>query len=63
MHHWHPPFGDRRQEIVFIGSGMDRVAIATALDAALLGREDKFERNAWLHLPDPFPKWRRDAAG
>jgi G3E family GTPase len=63
MHHWHPPFGDRRQEIVFIGSGMDRAAITAALDAALLGREDKFERNEWLHLPDPFPKWRKEVAG
>ena len=62
LENWHPPFGDRRQEIVFIGSGMDRAAITAALDAALLGREDKFERNEWLHLPDPFPKWRKDAA-
>jgi G3E family GTPase len=62
LENWHPPFGDRRQEIVFIGSGMDRAAITAALDAALLGREDKFERNEWLHLSDPFPKWRKDAA-
>jgi hypothetical protein len=29
-------YGDRRQEIVFIGAGMDRAAIETQLDSALL---------------------------
>ncbi|WP_102226774.1 GTP-binding protein [Acidimangrovimonas sediminis] len=53
--HWQEPWGDRRQEIVFIGSGLDRGAITAALDAALVNEaEDARARK----LPDPFPIWR-----
>jgi G3E family GTPase len=59
-----PVFGDRRQEIVFIGmaSQMDEAAIRTELDAALTGMVDRFTPEAWKHLPDPFPSWDRQAA-
>ena len=33
---WLPPFGDRRQELVFIGSGFDQARICADLDAALI---------------------------
>ena len=33
---WQEPFGDRRQEIVFIGIGMDEEALRSELDDCLL---------------------------
>jgi len=49
---WEEPFGDRRQEIVFIGIGMDEAALRRALDATLVTEAElKRARN----LADPFP--------
>jgi G3E family GTPase len=61
MERWLEPWGDRRQEIVFIGSGMDREGIEAMLDAALVP-EWEFVPEAWAGLPDPFPAWGRKAA-
>jgi G3E family GTPase len=53
---WAEPWGDRRQEIVFIGVELDREAICAKLNAALIDTND-FEPEAWSDLPDPFPRW------
>ncbi|MGL4321954.1 MAG: GTP-binding protein, partial [Paracoccaceae bacterium] len=58
---WAEPWGDRRQEIVFIGHGMDESALRAALDNALVDTSD-FTPDAWRNLPDPFPEWRRKQA-
>jgi G3E family GTPase len=57
--HWQEPFGDRRQELVFIGAGLDKAGITTALDAALVEDAQAFTPGAWTSLSDPFPTWRR----
>jgi G3E family GTPase len=58
---WHPVYGDRRQEIVFIGSDMDEAAIRRQLDACLVGDANAKDMPiaAWKRLPDPFPVWKR----
>ncbi len=53
---WLEPFGDRRQELVFIGAGLDIAGIRARLDAALVPETD-FTPEAWANLPDPFPRW------
>jgi G3E family GTPase len=59
---WAEPWGDRRQELVFIGAGMDEAAIRARLDAALIPAQD-FTPDAWTGLADPFPQWgKRQAA-
>ncbi|TAA62901.1 zinc metallochaperone GTPase ZigA [Shinella sp. JR1-6] len=56
-----PVWGDRRQELVFIGADpMDEAALRRRLDACLVEAET-FEPARWVNLPDPFPLWARKA--
>lgn len=57
--HWNEIYGDRRQEIVFIGVGMDEGAIRAQLDACLVPGRPAMDVAEWAKLPDPFPAWRR----
>ncbi len=57
-----PVWGDRRQEIVFIGCDpMDEARIRAELDACLVPETD-FMPGRWRDLQDPFPSWERQAA-
>ncbi|BCB06698.1 GTP-binding protein [Vreelandella venusta] len=58
MEKWQEPFGDMRQELVFIGQDLDQAKMRDALDACLLSEAELLQGlEAWKQLPDPFPAW------
>lgn len=55
---WIEPFGDMRQELVFIGQKLDKKSMIEALDACLLSENEVLRgRKYWETLSDPFPVW------
>ena len=55
---WVEPFGDMRQELVFIGQNLDQNKIIEILDKCLLSDKDLLlGRKHWSKFQDPFPKW------
>ena len=59
---WVEPFGDMRQELVFIGQNLDKEAMTSALNACLLDEEEVLKgKEYWGTLQDPFPAWEQEA--
>lgn len=59
---WVEPFGDMRQELVFIGQQLDQAAMTQALDECLLTEDELVKgKDYWVTLNDPFPAWRENA--
>lgn len=58
MKKWQEPFGDMRQEMVFIGQHLDKDFFIEQLDHCLLTDDEMLKGQAyWKSLPDPFPDW------
>ena len=56
---WVEPFGDMRQELVFIGQELQKEKIIAALEDCLLKEEEVLKgRSYWDTLEDPFPAWK-----
>lgn len=55
---WDPRWGDRRQEMVFIGIGIDKENLISRLNSCLLNDSEMNQGvDAWLKFEDPFPRW------
>jgi G3E family GTPase len=55
---WTAPWGDRRQELVFIGVELDEVELRAQLQSCLLDDREMAQGPArWRDYPDPLPRW------
>ena len=56
---WEEPFGDKRQELVFIGQSLDKEAMLEDLNKCLLSEDELLKGESyWETLDDPFPEWK-----
>ncbi|WP_373533409.1 zinc metallochaperone GTPase ZigA [Vampirovibrio sp.] len=56
--HWDETYGDRMQEIVFIGMNMNQTDLLDRLEACLLTNEEMASGPAgWSQFEDPFPEY------
>ena len=54
---WHPRFGDRAQQLVFIGQQMHEASMRARLDECLLDeRLAAADSKAWAEFQNPFPE-------
>ena len=60
--HWQEPWGDRRQELVFIGAGIDWPQIKLMLDDCLVPESLAKNPQTLPDYLDTFPIWRRQEA-
>ncbi|MFP3363714.1 zinc metallochaperone GTPase ZigA [Pseudoalteromonas sp. SIMBA_148] len=58
---WVEPFGDMRQELVFIGQSLNKQAMIKALDDCLLPEDAVLKgKDFWRTYNDPFPIWQEE---
>ena len=58
---WLEPFGDMRQELVFIGQSLNKQAMIKALDDCLLPEDAVLKgKDFWKTFNDPFPIWEEE---
>lgn len=58
LQRWVEPFGDMRQELVFIGQHLPQAEIVRRLDACLLSDAEMAAGvEYWREMADPFPAW------
>lgn len=56
MPEWDPKYGDRKQEMVFIGQNLQKEEILKRLDQCLLTEKEMADEEAWKDFEDPFPE-------
>ena len=57
---WDGKYGDRQQELVITGLGLDEPALRSALENCALTPQEMTAEEAghvWPQLPDPWPEW------
>jgi G3E family GTPase len=61
LSNWKEPYGDRRQEILFLAPERTHATVCAALEAALLtDAEMELGPAGWKQFPDPFTQWENE---